>query len=323
MKALRFERFGNPDVLEVRDVPWPQPGFGELLIEVRAAAVNPSDAKNVQGHMPQTKPPRTPGRDFAGVVVSGPEGWEGAEVFGTSAALGFTRDGSHAELVTISADGVARKPARLSFVDAAGIGVPFVTAWEGLIGRAQARAGESVLVVGGTGAVGTAVAQIARWSGLRVLATTLSAAQASDEWRSLVDVVVNLEKENLTQAALAATGGRGVDIVFNAVGGSTFAPSVETLAIDGRLVSISATGDREVRFNLLDFYRRNLTFLGIDTLKLSDATNARILRRLIPGFEARALRVKEAETFPLDRARAAYEKVLAGSATKIVLVPKA
>jgi NADPH:quinone reductase-like Zn-dependent oxidoreductase len=322
MRALRFERFGGPEVLEVRDVPRPQPGFGELLIEVHAAGLNPSDVKNVKGAMPQTKPPRIPGRDFAGVVVSGPEGWVGAEVFGMSASLGFTRDGSHAEFVVASADGVARKPEHIGFGSAATIGVPYVTAWEGLVGRAQAKAGESVLIVGGTGAVGTAVAQIARWSGLRVVATTLTAAQATEEWRRHIDVVIDLEREDLVKATLGATSGRGADIVYNAVGGPTFAPGVQALAINGRLVCITTTAEQEVRFNLFEFYRKNLTFLGVDSLKLTDATSGRILRQLVPGFESGALRVRPPETMPLEQGRIAYERLLAGTGGKIVLIPK-
>ena len=104
MKAVRMTRHGKPDVLTVADVPTPSPGAGEALVRIEAASINPSDVKNVQGVMEQTTLPRTPGRDFAGVVEAGPTAWIGAEVWGTGGDTGFTRDGSHAEYILVPAD---------------------------------------------------------------------------------------------------------------------------------------------------------------------------------------------------------------------------
>src|SRR5712671_4702737 len=104
----------------------------ELLIEVKAAAVNPSDVKAATGLMPYAIFPRTPGRDYAGVVVDGPTGWVGREVFGSSGDLGIRRDGTHATHLAVEVDAVVEKPRNLSWDEAAGIGVPFVTAMEGL-----------------------------------------------------------------------------------------------------------------------------------------------------------------------------------------------
>src|SRR5271166_6133438 len=101
MRSLRFHRKGDLSALRVEDVPAPVPGPDEVLLRVRAAAVNPSDLKNVLGKFAQTSVPRTPGRDFAGIVEAGPPGWVGREVFGTGGGLGFTREGTHAELVSV------------------------------------------------------------------------------------------------------------------------------------------------------------------------------------------------------------------------------
>jgi NADPH:quinone reductase-like Zn-dependent oxidoreductase len=321
MQALRFHRTGGPEVLQLETLPTPQPGHGEVLIEVHASAINPSDVKNVAGGMAQTRPPRTPGRDFAGRVVAGSEGWIGAEVFGTSAELGFTRDGAHAEYVVTRAEGLQRKPAALSMADAASIGVPYVTAWEGLR-RAGLQAGDTVLVVGGTGSVGRATAQLARWSGARVLSTARKAQATDAAFRSSVDRVVDLEHEELAAAVKDATEGRGVDIVYNTVGGPTFAPSVAALATGGRLIAISSTSETEVRFDLRAFYRRQLQFIGVDSLKLSDAETARILGRLVPGFVSGALSVKADLTVPLKDAVEAYRSVQQHGAGKYVLVPR-
>jgi NADPH:quinone reductase-like Zn-dependent oxidoreductase len=111
MKALQFARFGAPDVLEIVDRPTPEPGDGEAVVRVEAAAVQPSDVKNVAGAMEGTVLPRTPGRDFAGVVVSGPDELRGRAVWGTGGELGFSRDGTHAEYVRFPVAGLRPRPA--------------------------------------------------------------------------------------------------------------------------------------------------------------------------------------------------------------------
>jgi NADPH:quinone reductase len=134
MRALRFHNFGSPSsVLRFGEIPTPTASDGELLVQLRAAAINPSDVWNVEGRFSQTTLPRTPGRDFSGIVSS--EGQNsGKEVWGTGPGLGLTRDGAHAEYISVPAEFVALKPETLSFEQAAAIGVPFTTAWAALIG---------------------------------------------------------------------------------------------------------------------------------------------------------------------------------------------
>src|SRR5208283_3551985 len=122
MKALRFSEFGPPSVLRIEEVPIPAPGQGEALVRVKAAAINPSDVGDVAGRFKKTTLPRTPGRDFAGVVVEGKQ-HEGKEVWGTGPDLGIVRDGSHAEYVLVPADTLSPKPKSLSMPEAAAIGV--------------------------------------------------------------------------------------------------------------------------------------------------------------------------------------------------------
>jgi NADPH:quinone reductase-like Zn-dependent oxidoreductase len=310
MRSLRFSRHGGPEVLGIETVPVPAPGPGEILVEIHAAAVNPSDARNVAGSMPQTTMPRTPGRDFAGRVVAG-TGWPvGAEVFGTSGHLGFTRDGTHAEYVVVLASGAVRKPAALPMTAAACLGVPFVTACEGLR-RAGIDAGQRVLVVGG-GAVGSAVAQLARWRSARVVVTSTRGGPAPAPGVEVLD----LRSSDL--AAAAALPG-GFDVVFNTVGGPTFAPSVAALARGGRLVVIAAAADPMVSFDLRDFYRRDLRFVGVDSLKLSDEAAAALLSGILPGLEAGALVPAAPTEITLEHAPDAYRSALRGG-PKHVLV---
>src|SRR3984957_9577701 len=169
MRALRFTEFGDPSVLHVADLPDLTGTADEAVIRVEAASVNPSDVKNVAGAMDWTVLPRTPGRDFAGVVVSGPPEWQGAEVWGTGGDTGFTRDGSHAEFISIPVEALARKPERLSFDEASTVGVNFVVGWYGAVETAQLAAGETIAIFGVSGGVGGAVAQIARAVGAKVI----------------------------------------------------------------------------------------------------------------------------------------------------------
>jgi NADPH:quinone reductase len=146
MKALRFSEFGSPSVLRIEEVPIPVAGEKEALVQVRAAAINPSDIGDVAGRFKRTTLPRTPGRDFAGIVVKG-EQHEGEEVWGSAPKLGITQDGSHAEYVVVPTETLSLKPKSLSMAQAAAIGIPYITAWESLVNAAHIEAGETILIV--------------------------------------------------------------------------------------------------------------------------------------------------------------------------------
>jgi NADPH:quinone reductase-like Zn-dependent oxidoreductase len=168
MRSLRFSEFGPPSVLKIEEVAIPEPGTGEALVQVKAAAINPSDIGDVAGRFKSTTLPRTPGRDFAGIVVKGKQP-EGAEVWGSCPELGVIRDGSHAEYVVVPAEMLSLKPESLSMAQAAAIGVPYITAWASLMNTAQIQPGETILIVGAAGAVGQAGTQIANWKQARVI----------------------------------------------------------------------------------------------------------------------------------------------------------
>jgi NADPH:quinone reductase-like Zn-dependent oxidoreductase len=142
MKALRFSRTGSLDNLAVADVDPPEPGPGEVLVKVQAAAINPSDVKNVFGKMPMTTMPRTPGRDFAGLIEQGPPELIGRPVFGTGGDLGFRRDGSHAEYLVVPAEAVLIRPDGVAPEDAAALALAYLTAWSALVDAGGLRAAE-------------------------------------------------------------------------------------------------------------------------------------------------------------------------------------
>jgi NADPH2:quinone reductase len=172
MKALRFEKYGPPSVLSIQQVPVPDLKPGEALVELHASAINPSDVKNVAGVF-KASLPRIPGRDFAGVVVAG-DGWKGKEVWGSGAGFGVSHDGTHAQYIVVSSDGLSEKPASLSMEQASAVGVPYLAAWSGLVDAANIQAGETVLITGALGAVGKAATQIAHWKKAKVIGADIS-----------------------------------------------------------------------------------------------------------------------------------------------------
>ena len=315
MKALRFSEFGPPSVLAFEEVPRPEPHDGEALVEIKATAINPSDVKNVAGAF-QSSLPRVPGRDYAGVVVGG-DGGKGTEVWGSGAGFGIVRDGAHAEYIVIPNEWISQKPPRLSMEQAATVGVPYLTAWSALVRVGNIQEGETVLVVGVSGAVGRAATQIAHWKKARVI----GAARHSDN-PAKADAVVNTATSDLAQAVRALTGGKGVDLALDAVGGPMFEPSLKSLRRGGRQIAISSTKDRQVTFDLVDFYHNESRLMGLDTLKLTGPEIAEIMNNLAAGFESGDLEPPPVTTWPLERGVEAYQAVAKGAAqTKQALVP--
>jgi len=324
MRALRFHQTGSLDHLIIEELPMPEPAPGEVLVQIKAAAVNPSDVKNVQGKMHITTLPRIPGRDFAGLIVKGSEGQVvGQPVFGSGGDLGFARDGSHAEYVTVPATAVIPLPKNLSFAQAAGIGVAYLTAWAALVNAAGIKADENVLILGTTGAVGSAAARIAHSVGARVIGTARKKSSIPPVGFLPVDHWIDLESTDLGTGARLATNGRGADVVFDVIGGQMFEACLSALAWRGRQVAISSSRDPRVSFNLVDFYHNESRLLGVDSLKLSFLETGDILRRLALGFETGDFPPPEVETYPLEQGPALYrdmnESKIKG---KPVLVPE-
>jgi NADPH2:quinone reductase len=245
MRALVVERLA-PDYAgcALRDVDIPVPGPGEVRIAVRAAAVNFPDLLMTRGEY-QHKPaaPFIPGMELAGEVDGLGEGAEGRWKIG-EAVVGGARVGGFSQFATASAEGLRRKPQRLSFAQAAGCGAAYLTAYVTLVRRAQVKAGEWVLVHGAAGGVGLACVDLARALGARVIA-----ASASDEKLAVVaaeyapDATLNVTG-GFREAVKALTDGRGADVIVDPVGGDVFDESVRCIAFDGRLLTVGFTSGR-------------------------------------------------------------------------------
>jgi NADPH:quinone reductase len=323
MRALRFTEFGDPGVLHVADLPDPTATPHEAVIRVEAASVNPSDVKNVAGGMDWTVLPRTPGRDFAGVVISGPPEWQGTAVWGTGGDTGFTRDGSHAELMSVPVEALVPKPERLSFDEASTVGVNFVVAWYGAVETARLAAGDTIAIFGVSGGVGGAVAQIAHALGARVIGVDRHRPGPETPAAAVVDDFVVFDPTaDVGSEIKQLSGGAGVQVVYDAVGGVTTPAALASLALRGRLVVISVVGSRAVEIDLLDLYHNETRILGIDSTKLTVVDSARRLRQMAPYFESGEFRpLPIAKTYPLDDAAAAYQAVADHTVGRVVIRP--
>ena len=294
----------------------------EVLIEVKAAAVNPSDVKAATGLMAYAVFPRTSGRDYAGVVIDGPPGTVGREVFGSSGDLGIRRDGTHATHLAVEAEATVEKPKGLSWEEAAGIGVPFVTAAEGFRRSGMPRPGETVVIMGVTGKVGQAAAQIATWHGARAIGVARKAEPYEGHTNSPVEMIDAATADVATRVR-ELTNGKGADIIFNTVGDPYFQAAHQSLGLRGRQILIAAI-DRIVQFNILEFYRGQHTYVGIDTLGLSSVATGDVLRELGPGFASGKLKpfpINPAAVYPLEDARRAFVAVAGSSRDRVILKP--
>jgi NADPH:quinone reductase len=294
----------------------------EVLIEIAAAAVNPSDVKAATGLMAYALFPRTPGRDYAGVVIDGPSDWIGRDVFGSSGDLGIRRDGTHATHLAVEADAVVQKPKNLSWDEAAGIGVPFVTAMEGLRRAGMPSRDETVLVMGVNGKVGQAAVQIASWHGARVIGVVRRSEPYEGHANARVDVI-DASATDVATRVRELTDGNGADIVFNTVGDPYFQAAHQSLALRGRQILIAAI-DRIVQFNILEFYRGQHTYVGIDTLGLSSVATGTVLKALVPGFASGHLKpfpIRPAAIYSLENAKNAFVAVAGSSRDRVILHP--
>lgn len=322
-RALRIDaKAAGADALGLRLVAQepPRPGPGDAVVHVRAAAINPSDVKATLGLMPQAVFPRTPGRDFAGVVVDGPAEWVGREVFGSGGDIGITRDGSHAAYLVVPVAALHDKPARIAMDEAGAVGVPFVTAYEGFRRSGMPREGQTVAVFGANGKVGQAAVQLAAAGGANVIAVQRRGGPFAGHAAGPV-AVIDATTEDVAERVRALSAGRGADLVYNTVGSVYFDQANRSMAKGATQIFIS-THDRAVPFDIFAFYRGMHTFVGIDSLAMDCVTASARLAAMTDAFERGTLRpFPVARAFALDDADAAYRAVLGGSADRMVFNP--
>jgi NADPH2:quinone reductase len=320
MKSIRVHHTGEPDVLHLEDVPDPKPMAGQAVVKIEAIGVNPVEVYIRSGKYPVKVPfPYTPGTDCAGVVESigpGPHPFKPGDRVYTASTL----SGAYAEKALCDVKNVHRLPQNISFSQGAALGVPYATAYYGLFKRAQGRAGETVLVHGASGGVGTAAVQLARAAGFIVIGTA-----GTDKGRTLVGQqgahhVLDHTSGDYLAKLMDLTGGRGVDIILEMLANVNLGKDLTALAKNGRVIVIGNRG--EATINPRDIMSRDGDIRAMTLMNATDADLHGIHTALIAGLENGSLRPIIAKEFPLAQAPEAHKAVMeSGSHGKIVLIP--
>ncbi|MCY6381257.1 NADPH:quinone reductase [Hoeflea prorocentri] len=324
MKAIRMHRFGGPEVLQLDEVDDPVPGPGEVVIDVKAAGVNPADTYMRSGTY-RVKPdlPCIPGGDAAGIVSAVGAGVEkfaaGDRVF-VGTAMGFDFTGCYAEKVKRPQENVLALPDGVSFEQAATFGVSYPTAHYALFERGGAKAGETVFIHGASGSVGTASIQVAKRAGLRVIGSAGSAEGEELVRREGADVVVNHNEDGYLDEVRAATDGGGPDLILEMLANENLAADLDLAAMSGRIMVIGNRG--EITINPRLTMMKELDIRGIMLWNATPEQVSVMMTDIMAWIAEGALRPIVGRTFSLADAADAHVAVVgSGNAGKVVLVP--
>lgn len=319
MKAIRVEEFGEPEVLKLTDLPDLEPGAGQILVQIQAIGINPVETY-IRAGTYANKPllPYTPGSDGAGIILDAGNSsvWKkGERVF-----LSGSVSGTYADRALCTENQIHLLPDDASFAEGAAMGIPYATAYRGLFQRGGSRAGETVLIHGASGGVGTAAVQLARAAGLRVFGTA-----GSDEGLAMLrelgaDAAFNHKDPVYRQAILDATDELGVDCILEMLANINLGEDLRMLAPKGRVVVIGNRGTVEI--NPRDAMMRDADIRGMILGNASPAERSEIYQALGEALAARKIRPVIAQEFPLASAADAHRAVMASNSRgKIVLVP--
>jgi NADPH2:quinone reductase len=320
MKAIQVHRFGGPEVLELREIPTPKAGPGQILVRVHAAGVNPYDTYMRNGTY-AIKPalPYTPGSDAAGTVESTGEDVKKAKS-GDRVYTAKTLTGAYAEYALADESQIYPLPADISFSQGAGLWVPYGTAFTALQHHANARAGETLMIHGASGGVGLAAVQLARARGLTVLGTAGTQRGLDLVLKEGAHQAFDHTKSGYAEEILKVTGRRGVDVILEMLANVNLATDLRLLAPCGRVIVIGNRG--EITINPRELMTRRAAVHGFTLWAATEAESAEIHAAIAAGLENRTLRPIVGKELPLKDAATAHQDVLApGAFGKIILVP--
>jgi NADPH:quinone reductase len=324
MKAIRVREFGGPAVMKVEEVADSSAGPGQVVVNVKAAGVNPVDTYIRSGNYATLPPlPFTPGADGAGIVESVGSGVQefaaGDRVYfsGTTDGRAY---GAYAQTVVCQLDQIHRLPAAISFAEGSGIGIPFVTAWRALFDKGRAVPGETVLIHGASGAVGTAAAQMARAAGLHVFGTAGTERGRQLAHEQGVHEVFDHTAAGYEKEIVARTAGRGVDLVIEMLANVNLVRDLEMLARRGRIAIVGNRGSLEL--NPRAIMGKDATIVGFTNWNATPAELVIAHAAIQAGMERCGYKPQVGHELPLADAPRAHEEVLKpGSYGKIVLLP--
>ena len=320
MKAIRVEEFGGPSVLRLAEIPAPEPGAGEVCVRLHAAGINPVETYIRSGQyaaLPSL--PYTPGLDGAGTVDALGAGVSSLSI-GDRVYVSGTSTGTYAEQCVAPAGNVRRLPAVTRFDQGAALGVPYTTAWRALMQRGGAKAGETLLIHGGTGGVGIAALQFAKAAGLTVFATGGSEDGRAFLRQQGAHEVFDHTKADYLDAIRERTQGKGVQIILEMLANKNLANDLKLLAVHGRVVIIGSRGPIEI--NPRDTMARELDIRGVMGGHATQAEIAECHDAILTGLDNGTLCPAIAEEMPLAEAPKAHELVMSAKPPgKIILVP--
>ena len=315
MLAMGFDAPGGPEVLEACELPVPEPGEGQVLVRVSHAGVNRPDVIQRQGHYPP--PPGAspiPGLEISGTVVKLGSGVDGALLGRRVAAL--VTGGGYAEYCLAHHGACLPVPDGMDMGAAAAIPETLFTVWHNLFQRGLARDGEAVLVHGGTSGIGTMAIMLGKAFGLKVIVTCGSVEKCEAARVIGADVAIDYKRQDFVEQVMAATGGRGVDIVLDMVSGDYVPRNLKCLVEDGRHVTIAVLGGAKAEINMAQLMVRRLTMTGSTMRARSDSFKALLAREIRsnawPLFEDGTLAPVMDRRFLLREAAAAHARMEAG-----------
>ena len=312
MKTVQFSRYGDPEVLQVQEVPDPIPGSQDVLVEVKATTVNRLDLFQRSGNRPVGQLPFTPGLEAAGIVLQDSNGFRAGERVLTTHATGAKGGGGYASKIAVPADQLARLPDGISFEQAAAIGLAGSTAWGGLFDLGRLQLGERVLIWAGSSGVGSIGIQLAKLAGAWV-ATTASSEQRSSTLHALrADLVLNHKEQNVGNA-LQEMG--GVDLVIELVS-SNLPDSIQACAPGGRIILVGNLGGKDATVDTQAWRLKRVQVIGGGLVHTTVANEEKMLNLVADE----ALRPVIARIFPVERAAEAHHLLNEGKIQgKIVL----
>jgi NADPH2:quinone reductase len=320
MKAIVVHKFGGPEELKLEEIPTPKPAAGQVLVRIHGAGVNPYDTYMRAGTYAVKPPlPYTPGSDGAGVIEAIGDGVKRVKP-GDRVYTAKTLTGAYAEYALALEEQVHPLPEKISYGQGAGVWVPYGTAYHALYHSAEARAGETVLVHGASGGVGSAAVQMGRAIGLTVFGTAGTQKGLDLAKREGAHQVFDHSKAGYQEEILKATGGRGVDLILEMLANVNLAADLKLLAMNGRVIIIGNRG--EITINPRDLMLRRASARGFTLWGITPAEENQIHAGLVAGLQNGTLRPVVGKEMPLAEAARAHKEILEpGAAGKIVLVP--
>jgi NADPH2:quinone reductase len=319
MKAILVREFGGPEVLKLEDVSTPRPAAGQVLVRIHAAGVNPYDTYMRNGTYAVKPPlPYTPGSDAAGTVESVGDGVTKVKP-GDRVYTAKTLTGAYADHALALESQVHPLPEKISFTQGAGVWVPYGTAYHALLQVANARAGETLLIHGASGGVGTAAIQIARAIGLTVFGTAGTQKGIDLAKREGAHQMFDHTQPGYADQILKATGGRGVDVILEMLANVNLGQDLKLLAQQGRVIVIGSRGD--VTISPRDLMSRRASVHAFTLWAVTEPEEKEIHAGLFAGLSNATLRPVVGKEIPLAEAARAHKEILEpGAAGKIVLV---